>query len=278
MSSSSWSQQQQQRKRKLSQSLSSDSGGNTLTSSESRKQQDRDEMSSPSSDDLDYADASSTGGGGSSPTASAVVKMCSLKSPMKKTNNNNLQPTIRKRKPKTYRSVISDIFDGKLVSTVQCLTCNRVSLTQEAFQDLSLPIPTHESLSSLRSQGQEVNGGSGGPGWVSWAWSWFSGFFYGPNITLNDCLSYFFSADELKGDNMYSCEKCKWRSNSKTPPTMLLTTDHLWFLNHLCNMSFHLCPIGTSKTLYLKYNTLYNTDSKNLEKKVPNLVTRYLLN
>ena len=35
--------------------------------------------------------------------------------------------------------------------------------------------------------------------------SWF----IGPTITLQDCLAAFFSADELKGDNMYSCEKCK---------------------------------------------------------------------
>ena len=31
----------------------------------------------------------------------------------------------------------------------------------------------------------------------------------GPVINLQDCLAAFFSADELKGDNMYSCEKCK---------------------------------------------------------------------
>ena len=43
-------------------------------------------------------------------------------------------PKIHKRKPKTYRSVISDIFDGKLESMVQCLTCHRVSTTTETFQ------------------------------------------------------------------------------------------------------------------------------------------------
>ena len=31
----------------------------------------------------------------------------------------------------------------------------------------------------------------------------------GPTVTLQDCLAAFFSADDLKGDNMYSCEKCK---------------------------------------------------------------------
>ena len=166
-------------------------------------------------------------------------------------NNSSLNGmNEQKRAPKRYRSVISDIFDGKLVSTVQCLTCERVSTTTETFQDLSLPIATHETISAisqanydrlsalgpdsmntsklnrsnslnsssstdrlsenLLQQSQLHAANSPQPeGWLSWAWNWISGWFYGPTITLNDCLACFFSADELKGDNMYSCEKCK---------------------------------------------------------------------
>lgn len=40
-------------------------------------------------------------------------------------------------------------------------------------------------------------------------WGWMKSWFWGPVIHLQDCLAAFFSADELKGDNMYSCEKCK---------------------------------------------------------------------
>lgn len=40
---------------------------------------------------------------------------------------------------------------------------------------------------------------------VSCTPSWF----WGPVVTLEDCLAAFFVADELKGDNMYSCERCK---------------------------------------------------------------------
>lgn len=32
-----------------------------------------------------------------------------------------------------YNSIISEIFDGKLLSSVQCLTCNRVSLFINIF-------------------------------------------------------------------------------------------------------------------------------------------------
>jgi ubiquitin C-terminal hydrolase len=45
-------------------------------------------------------------------------------------------------------------------------------------------------------------------GWISWILAWLKSWFYGPVVTLHDCLAAFFSTDELKGDNMYSCEKC----------------------------------------------------------------------
>lgn len=52
------------------------------------------------------------------------------------------------------RSIISDVFDGKLLSSVQCLTCDRISTREETFQDLSLPIPGKDHLSVLhQSQG-----------------------------------------------------------------------------------------------------------------------------
>lgn len=35
----------------------------------------------------------------------------------------------RRRKEQHYRSVISDIFNGSILSLVQCLTCDRVSIS-----------------------------------------------------------------------------------------------------------------------------------------------------
>lgn len=52
-------------------------------------------------------------------------------------------------KQASHRSIISDIFDGKLLSSVQCLTCDRVSAREETFQDLSLPIPGKDHLTVL---------------------------------------------------------------------------------------------------------------------------------
>jgi ubiquitin carboxyl-terminal hydrolase 20/33 len=157
-------------------------------------------------------------------------------------NNNNSQqqqskesPSSTKQQPKViHRSIISDIFDGKLLSSVQCLTCDRVSTREETFQDLSLPIPGRDYLNMLHQSQNPIgmpplglslptnlsNSGMSSAQsctdvsyqvqdtWMWWLWNWFRSWFYGPAVTLHDCMNAFFSADELKGDNMYSCEKC----------------------------------------------------------------------
>ncbi|KAF7222051.1 ubiquitin carboxyl-terminal hydrolase 33 [Nothobranchius furzeri] len=118
---------------------------------------------------------------------------------------------------KRYRSIISDVFDGTIVSSVQCLTCDRVSVTLENFQDISLPIPGKEDLAKLHSSTHQtslVKAGSCGDayapqGWIALVMEYIKSWFWGPVVTLQDCLAAFFARDELKGDNMYSCEKCK---------------------------------------------------------------------
>lgn len=130
-----------------------------------------------------------------------------------------------------HRSIISDVFDGKLLSSVQCLTCDRVSTREETFQDLSLPIPGKDHLAVLHQsqsvtslvlpcnvQPMNVSGSAvtcsdavyqaAQDGWFWWIWNWVRSWFWGPAVSLHDCMAAFFSADELKGDNMYSCEKC----------------------------------------------------------------------
>ncbi|GIY36399.1 ubiquitin carboxyl-terminal hydrolase 20, partial [Caerostris extrusa] len=92
---------------------------------------------------------------------------------------------------------------------------NVVSTTKETFQDLSLPIPSKDHLHMIHaSQGNQRSGVTctnaySHQGWFNAFFGWFLSWFWGPTINLQDCLAAFFSADELKGDNMYSCEKCK---------------------------------------------------------------------
>uniref|UniRef100_A0AAR2IS77 Ubiquitin carboxyl-terminal hydrolase n=1 Tax=Pygocentrus nattereri TaxID=42514 RepID=A0AAR2IS77_PYGNA len=130
---------------------------------------------------------------------------------------NPLCNNARIKRQRKYRSVISDIFDGTIVSSVQCLTCDRVSVTLENFQDISLPIPGKEDLAKLHSSSHQtalVKAGSCGEayapqGWIAFVMEYIKSWFWGPVVTLQDCLAAFFARDELKGDNMYSCEKCK---------------------------------------------------------------------
>uniref|UniRef100_A0A3Q2E6S8 Ubiquitin carboxyl-terminal hydrolase n=1 Tax=Cyprinodon variegatus TaxID=28743 RepID=A0A3Q2E6S8_CYPVA len=63
----------------------------------------------------------------------------------------------KNKRQKKYRSVISDVFDGTIVSSVQCLTCDRVSVTLENFQDISLPIPGKEDLAKLHSASHQTS-------------------------------------------------------------------------------------------------------------------------
>ncbi|XP_065167840.1 ubiquitin carboxyl-terminal hydrolase 20 [Atheta coriaria] len=124
------------------------------------------------------------------------------------------QSLTQNKKAVKHRSIISDIFDGKLLSSVQCLTCDRVSSKVETFQDLSLPIPSRDHLVVLHGRNAAPGATCSDAvmpaqdGWIWWFVGWLKSWFYGPTVTLHDCLAAFFSTDELKGDNMYSCERC----------------------------------------------------------------------
>ncbi|XP_061118948.1 ubiquitin carboxyl-terminal hydrolase 20 isoform X1 [Conger conger] len=158
----------------------------------------------------------------SSPPRSSPLRSMGLAYSLKKAH---LLLNGKKKKQARYRSVISDIFDGSILSLVQCLTCDRVSTTVETFQDLSLPIPGKEDLAKLHSSiHQNLPAKTGtcpdsyaSQGWITYIMdsirrfvvSCIPSWFWGPMVTLEDCLAAFFAADELKGDNMYSCERCK---------------------------------------------------------------------
>uniref|UniRef100_A0A8C7HGH5 Ubiquitin carboxyl-terminal hydrolase n=1 Tax=Oncorhynchus kisutch TaxID=8019 RepID=A0A8C7HGH5_ONCKI len=115
------------------------------------------------------------------------------------------------KKQSLYRSVISDIFDGSILSLVQCLTCDRVSTTVETFQDLSLPIPGKEDLAKLHSSiHQNIPAKTGvsldvygSQGWITYIMDSIRSWFWGPMVTLEDCLAAFFAADEHLFQEIY---------------------------------------------------------------------------
>lgn len=145
---------------------------------------------------------------------------------LSKTHRSSSGSSINSEKeniPKSpHRSIISDVFDGKLLSSVQCLTCDRISTREETFQDLSLPIPGKDHLAVIHNHGMANQTPPPPPppqpmgltcsdavyrtpqeGWIWWVWNWLVSWLWGPAVSLYDCMAAFFSADELKGDNMY---------------------------------------------------------------------------
>lgn len=174
-----------------------------------------------------------------------------------------------KEPEKIHRTIISDIFEFNISSSVVCSNCNSISTTKESFKDLSIPIPSRDhpyyqasvneqpacedsgSIKTPRedsdnlentdtpSEGlskiEDDNDSSGDDrkkdkaenqlelqrsfiaslSIARWIWDWisyFSNWFWGPQVSLQDCLSIFFGSDPLEGDNEYSCEKCTKRN------------------------------------------------------------------
>eukprot|EP00930_Biecheleria_cincta_P101498 TRINITY_DN9314_c0_g1_i1.p1 TRINITY_DN9314_c0_g1~~TRINITY_DN9314_c0_g1_i1.p1 ORF type:complete len:920 (-),score=147.92 TRINITY_DN9314_c0_g1_i1:275-2944(-) len=125
-----------------------------------------------------------------------------------------------------FESIVSELFQGRVVSCVRCLECRKTSRTQEAFFDISVPIPNAnetgaaggESLSpaspSIQRQGSGglrssaswsgVFGGLGGK-----VKSWF----YDKGADVSDCLRRYCSPEYLVGRDQYYCERCKRKND-----------------------------------------------------------------
>ena len=98
---------------------------------------------------------------------------------------------------KRDRSVIVDLFQGQLKSTVTCIECGCQSSKFEAFMYLSLPVPPPSKD--------------------------------GKSLTLDDCLREFTKEEQLDPENMWRCPRCKdFRQASKRfelwkmPPLLLV--------------------------------------------------------
>uniref|UniRef100_A0A8C5BTX2 Ubiquitin carboxyl-terminal hydrolase n=1 Tax=Gadus morhua TaxID=8049 RepID=A0A8C5BTX2_GADMO len=135
-------------------------------------------------------------------------------------NNEALIPQNPSHPSSPARTLVTRISDSSLHRSLH----PQVSTTVETFQDLSLPIPGKEDLAKLHSSihqnlpaKPQALFSDGPQGWIPFIMdsirrlvvSCTPTWFWGPLVTLEDCLAAFFAADELKGDNMYSCERCK---------------------------------------------------------------------
>lgn len=76
------------------------------------------------------------------------------------------------------RSIITDIFEGLLLSTLECTVCGKKSDSFETFTCLSLPIPI------------------------------------GSRITINDCFKLFSEYEKMSGEAAWDCPTCKCKRDA----------------------------------------------------------------
>lgn len=91
------------------------------------------------------------------------------------------------------QSIIVDLFQGMLRSTLTCLTCRHRSVTFEVFMYLSLPIPS------------------------------------GSRCSLQDCLQEFVKAEKMTGSSRWKCPNCRMERDTekkidiwKLPPLLII--------------------------------------------------------
>mmetsp|Transcript_17196 Transcript_17196/g.49750 ORF Transcript_17196/g.49750 Transcript_17196/m.49750 type:complete len:942 (-) Transcript_17196:70-2895(-) len=136
-------------------------------------------------------------------------------------------------KPSHFSSIVSDLFQGHVVSTVRCLECNRVSRTKEPFQDVSVQIPSPNELANGQTlTGSPVHdmsapeigahgGASGsakGPtftGMLGNVTGKVKSWFYDKGVEITDCLRKFCAPEYLVGKDKYDCDHCKRKTDGE---------------------------------------------------------------
>mmetsp|Transcript_93927 Transcript_93927/g.242689 ORF Transcript_93927/g.242689 Transcript_93927/m.242689 type:complete len:1098 (-) Transcript_93927:450-3743(-) len=120
-----------------------------------------------------------------------------------------------------FASIISDLFQGRVVSVVRCMDCNKNSRTQEDVYDVSVPIPNaNEPGSGQALLGGDIASGSSqqmrGPTWTGML-SGFPGkvksWFYDKGVEITDCLRKYCAPEYLTGKDKYFCEHCKRKND-----------------------------------------------------------------
>jgi ubiquitin carboxyl-terminal hydrolase 8 len=118
---------------------------------------------------------------------------------------------------KRNRSVIVDLFQGQLKSSVRCLSCNHRSVKFDIFMFLSLPIPETADR----------------------------------RPTLHECLEEFTKEERLGFDELWTCPRCKKQVEAtkkfdiwKVPPILIV---------HLKRFSFTSDTEGDKIDTFIDY-------------------------
>lgn len=119
-------------------------------------------------------------------------------------------------------SIISELFQGSVVSTVRCLECQRTSKTKEPMYDVSVQIPTPNELAGGQplSSGDLANSANGSKG-ASWTGMFgnvtgkVKSWFYDKGVEITDCIRKFCAPEYLVGKDKYDCEHCKRKTDGE---------------------------------------------------------------
>mmetsp|Transcript_34467 Transcript_34467/g.73426 ORF Transcript_34467/g.73426 Transcript_34467/m.73426 type:complete len:880 (-) Transcript_34467:214-2853(-) len=116
-----------------------------------------------------------------------------------------------------YASIISELFEGHVVSAVRCLECQRTSRTTEPLYDVSVQIPNPSELSSSAPDlEREVSGRNlGFTNMLSSVAGKVKGLIYDKGVDITDCLRKFCAPEYLVGKEKYECEHCKRKTDGE---------------------------------------------------------------
>ncbi|KAL6063557.1 ubiquitin-specific protease doa4 [Balamuthia mandrillaris] len=138
--------------------------------------------------------------------------------------NKSLERSKKRENPKTsqvkkkyYRSIVSDLFEGTLLSHVKCLRCGKSSPTLDPFYDLSVSIPSDTTLNRLIDQEQQhvpanLNNREG-RGLFTRMGQWLG--LSTRTVSLMDCLRCYCMSECLTGVDRYNCDFCRRRNDSQ---------------------------------------------------------------
>lgn len=109
-----------------------------------------------------------------------------------KASQDFMHPSQIPEQDRAFRSVIGDTFGGKLRSEITCHKCNQISVKEDPFFDLSIPLKAGASSNSSFSNLMDSIGDS----------------FGFRSTPLESYLQAFCATEVLDGKDRYKCERC----------------------------------------------------------------------
>mmetsp|Transcript_21289 Transcript_21289/g.68944 ORF Transcript_21289/g.68944 Transcript_21289/m.68944 type:complete len:957 (-) Transcript_21289:68-2938(-) len=117
-----------------------------------------------------------------------------------------------------YASIISELFQGHVVSIVRCLECQRTSRTKEPIYDVSVQIPSSNELAGGPGPELQRESSGRGPSWTGILGNVtgkVKSLFYDKGVEVTDCLRKFCAPEYLIGKDKYECEHCKRKTDGE---------------------------------------------------------------